>query len=544
MSEKVKQSYLGGAALLAATVAIVKVVGFFYKIPLYNLLGDEGTTHFQVTYTIYNLLLTISTAGIPVALSRLISSARATGRTAQVKRLFSMGLATFVPVGLAGTLLMLLFPQQLANMMGDPEIPLGIQVLAPAVLFICIVSVYRGYAQGHSYMTPTAVSQIIEVVCKLVIGLAIAWVLLSRGADSATVSAGAITGVTIGIFLSIPVMMWYKSSLDRRMKYPSNPRDKADGRRATVKQILTIGIPVTLASSVMTIITLIDTRLVLQRLQTGAGFDFETAKVLYGVYSKGLSLFNLPAAFITPITVAVVPAIAGALARRDSREAKTVMESSLKVTNMLALPAGVGLSVLAYPIFTVLFPDSNENGPRLLMYLGIASYFVCTYLITNAILQANGNERLALVTLPLGGAVKIIVNWVLVGNPNIGITGAPIGTLCCYTFITALNLIFINRKVRQKPSFLKSFIMPAICTIIMGAAAWASYGLISRAGSALLGTERFATAIYMVASIGIAVVIYGIMIIVTGTVTTKDMELIPKGDKIGRLLHVRRAGKH
>ena len=544
MGEKTKQSYLGGAALLAATVAIVKVIGFFYKIPLYNLLGDEGTTHFQVTYTIYNLLLTISTAGIPVALSRLISSARATGRTAQVDRLFSMGMATFVPVGLRGMGIMLLLPQQLANMMGDPEITLGIQALAPAVLFVCIVSVYRGYAQGFSYMTPTAASQIIEVVCKLVIGLAIAWILLRRGEDSATVSAGAIIGVTAGLAAAVPVMMIYKRRLDKRMRSGSGSHGKADGRGETAVQILKIGIPITLAASVMNIITLIDTRLVLSRLQTGAGFDYETAKVLYGVYSKGLSLFNLPAAFITPITVAVVPAIATAIARRDDRTARTTMESSLKVTNMLALPAGVGLAVLAHPIFTVLFPDSNENGPQLLMYLGIASYFVCTYLITNAILQANGNEKLSLLTLPLGGVIKVAVNWVLVGNPDIGIAGAPIGTLCCYIFITIANLIFINMKVKQRPSFVKSCVMPAICTIIMGAAAWASYGLISRAGEAILGSDRIFTVIYMVAAIGIAVVIYGIMIIVTGTVTTKDMELIPKGDKIGKLLHVRRAGKH
>ena len=136
------------------------------------------------------------------------------------------------------------------------------------------------------------------------------------------------------------------------------------------------------------------------------------------------------------------------------------------------------------------------------------------------------------------------MNWVLVGNPDIGIAGAPIGTLCCYVFITMANLIFINMKVKQRPSFVRSCVMPAICTIIMGAAAWASYGLISRAGEAILGSDRIFTAIYMVAAIGIAVVIYGIMIIVTGTVTTKDMELIPKGDKIGKLLHVRRAGKH
>ena len=145
MAESRRQNYLRGAAILALTVAIVKVIGAIYKIPLYNLLGDEGTTHFQVTYTIYNLLLTLSTAGIPVALSRLISESAAINRRRQVKRYFRVGMATFMGVGFVGMGIMLLFPQQLANLMGDPEVTLGVQALAPAVLFACIISVYRGY---------------------------------------------------------------------------------------------------------------------------------------------------------------------------------------------------------------------------------------------------------------------------------------------------------------------------------------------------------------------------------------------------------------
>jgi len=538
LAEK-KHNYLGGAAVLAATVAITKVIGAIYKIPLYNLLGDEGTTHFQVMYTIYNLLLTISTAGIPVALSRLISAANATSRRMQVKRYFSVGLTTFTIVGIVGAAIMFFCAQPLSNLMEDYEIVAGVRVLAPAVLFACLVSVYRGYSQGFGNMIPTSISQIMEVACKLVFGLPIAWILLKKGMNSASVAAGAIVGVTIGLAFAIPILVWYKHRMDKARSGPIGDPDVPTGRFTTAKQILRIGIPITLGSSIMNIITLIDTKFILNRLQTGAGIDYTTAKVLYGVYSKGLTLFNMPAAFITPVAVSVVPFIAAAIAKREHNEAKNIMESSLKLTSLLGIPAGVGLCVLSEPIFNVLYPKSHELGPSLLSVLGIASYFVCTYIVTNAILQASGHEKLALLALPTGGIVKIIANWVLVGNASINIAGAPIGTLLCYFVITVMNFAFITVKVKEHPSIIRACLRPLLCSILMGATAWASYALISRISINLIGTGRLATAVCLAFTIVIAIVIYVILIIVTRTVTMEDMKLIPKGEKIAKLLKIR-----
>ncbi len=537
MAESKRQNYLRGAAILAVTVAIVKVIGAIYKIPLYNLLGDEGTTHFQVTYTIYNLLLTISTAGIPVALSRLISAASAINRPEQVKRYFRVGLFAFVCIGLLGMSVMLIFPQQLANMMGDPEVTMGVRALAPAVLFACIISVYRGYSQGHSNMMPTAISQILEVSCKLVFGISIAWYLTKLGHNTSTVSAGAIIGVTIGLGIAVPILMLYKKRMDRKISY-GGILDTPDSRSETLKRIFVIAIPITLSSSVLNIITLIDTKLVLFQLQAGAGFDYELAKVLYGVYAKALTLFSLPSAFIVPVTVSIVPAIAAALAQKHSRGARDIMESSLKLTNLLALPAGVGLTVLCHPIFNLLYPDSHAAGPELLAVLGIASYFVCLQLMTNAILQASGHEKLALVSLPVGGVVKITVNWFLVGTPAIHIMGAPIGTLVCYIVITLMNIGFMLWKVKECPNFLKITIRPLLCTLVMGGAAWGSYGLLEKfVGSALAG--RLGDIICVMGAIGVAAIIYGILIIVTKTVTREDMKLLPKGEKIANILKIK-----
>ncbi len=537
MADSRKQNYLTGAAILAATVAITKVIGAIYKIPLYNLLGDEGTAHFQVTYSIYNLLLTISTAGVPVALSRLISSARAVGRYNQEKRIYSVGMLTFGAVGLIGMLIMFIFAQPLADFMNDHQVAGAVRCLAPAVFFACIVSVYRGYSQGHSDMTPTAISQIMEVLCKLVFGLAIAWYLSRLGKSSADVAAGAIVGVTIGLGLSVPIMAGCRRRIIRR-ENDGPALDTPHSRSETFQRIIRVSIPITLGSSILNIITLIDTRLVLGRLQTGAGFSYDEATVLYGVYSKGLTLFNVPSSFITPIAVSVVPVIAAAIASRHRGQTKGTIESSMKLTNLIAMPAAVGLCVLADPIFQVLYPNSNENGPFLLSMLGIASFFVCTYIVTNGILQASGHEKLALVALPVGGIIKIVVNWVLVGTPSVNIAGAPIGTLACYIAITAMNIIFISVKLPEKPNLLRITVRPAICSAIMGVLAVAVYGLADRFLLDIIG-GRIGVTVCLVLAIGLAVLVYFVLIIALRAVTREDVLLLPKGEKIANMLKIR-----
>ncbi len=538
MAEAKKQNYLKGAAILAATVAITKVIGFIYKIPLYNLLGDEGTAHFQVTYTIYNLLLTISTAGVPVALSRLISAARAMDRPMQARRYYNVGMAVFGLMGILGTLVMLFFAQPMADFMGDSQVSLAVRFLSPAVFFACLVSVLRGYSQGYNDMLPTAISQIMEVLCKLIFGLAIAWYFAKLGKDSPTVAAGAIVGVTIGLGVSVPIMMIYKKGIARR-----NPDgavlDRPKSYGETLWEIVRVGVPITIGSSIMNIITLIDTKLVLERLQVGAGFSYDDAVVMYGVYSKGLTLFNLPSAFITPIAVSVVPVISAAIARKLRGELKGTVESCMKLTNLIAMPAGVGLAVLAQPIFTVLYPNSNEKGPMLLSMLGIASYFVCTYIITNSVLQASGHEKLSLMALPVGGIVKIGVNVVLVGMSGVNIAGAPIGTISCYVCITLINLYFIGKKLSERPNLVKITLRPLICAALMGVGAYGTYGLLHKFLFSAMGGGRIGAVFCLGGAIGVGVVVYGVLIIALGAITREDMLLLPKGEKLARILRIK-----
>jgi stage V sporulation protein B len=537
-----KQTYMRSAAILAATAVLAKVISAIFKIPLFNLIGDEGSGHFQVTYLVYTLLLTISTAGIPVALSRQISAASATGRPGLVRRYFSVALPAFAAVGLFFSGMMFLFSEQIARFMSNPQAAGGLRVLSPAIFFVCIVSVFEGYSQGHQNMIPTATKQLMEVTSKLIIGLGVAWYLLQQGATSAETAAGAISGVSVGLALAVPAMVFLKRRMDRRL-YPYRIAESegadAYSRRRILYNIFRVSIPITLGASFMNIMTIIDTRFVLSRLQTGAGLVETEAVALYGVYSKGLTLLVLPSSLITPVSVSIIPALAGALAARRIREAQNIMQSSVKITNLIAMPAAVGLSVLAYPIFNVLYWGSNPVGPTLLRVFGVASYFVCMQLITTALLQANGHEKIPVISFLVGGILQILLDWYLVGNPAINIKAAPFGTLICYFVITALNMIFLLVKVKDRPKLLSAFLRPALCTAVMGVAAWAVYGLIERLLYDALGQGRMAMTVCLFLAIGVAVIVYGVLIIITRTITRSDMRLLPKGERLANLLRIR-----
>ena len=308
---------------------------------------------------------------------------------------------------------------------------------------------------------------------------------------------------------------------------------------ATFRSFIRIGVVITIGASVMSVISLIDTKLIQEQLPRVPGIGKALADELYGSYSAMQTLYNLPAAFITPMSIAVVPAISAAAAHREYREAGLIAESGMRISAVLAMPMGVGLAVLADPIVHVLYKDTNELGPTILVYLAIASVFVCVTLVTNAILQAGGNEKLPILSMIAGGAVKIGANLLLVGRPSVNILGAPIGTILCYAVICLMNCFFISRTQRFKPRYGSVFLRPLVSAAVMGAAAWAVYRLAEKILHAGAGGSRMLLIAEMGAAIVAAVVVYLVMVIVTRAVTSEDMKLIPKGEKLAKLLRIR-----
>ena len=260
-----QNTFFGGAAILAAGILVVKLIGMFYKIPLVNIIGDQGSTDFTNAYNIYSVLLTISTAGLPVAVSKLVSEADARGRLNQVHKTFRLALIIFLTLGALSFLVMYFRADWLAATMNDTKAAPGIKAMAPAVVCVGCLSALRGYSQGHMNMTPTSVSQIIEALCKLVIGLSLAYAMTKAGQPPEIAAAGAITGVTVGTMVALAYMIF--SFLVARSREPRLARDVPDSAGEIIRDILRIAIPVTLGSSMVGIVTVVDAGLVQGQLQ-------------------------------------------------------------------------------------------------------------------------------------------------------------------------------------------------------------------------------------------------------------------------------------
>lgn len=530
MAKDRQQNFMSGAAVLAAAVAVTKVLGALYKIPLGNLLDKEGMAHFYVAYNIYNLLVILSTAGLPLALSRLVSRAHALGRENQKRQVFRVALGLFLCIGLVCSGTMLLFPQQLAAALHDSQAAPAILALSPSVLCVCLTAAIRGYTQGEGNMKPTAASQVIESACKLLVGLTLAWVLLRAGQPSSVAAAGAIAGVSVGSVLSLLALSLYL--LHGRSRRPGT--DRADSRRTIAGDLLRIGVPVTVGAAGMSCITLLDQMLVMSTLQNRLGLTEAAATALYGEYTFGMTLFNLPSSFIYPVTISLIPAIGAALARREEETARSQTESAFRVTALLAFPAGVGLSVLARPILDLLYPAVPETAAAAayhLSVLGIACIFVCLMVMTVGVLQAYGHEYIPVISLLCGGALKVAANYLLVADPEVGIRGAAVGTLSCYILITVINLIAIHRLVPRRPDYFAVFFRPAAATAVMAVVAAGSWSLLHR----LLDGSRLA----VVCAIGLAVLVYAAAAVVLGVVKRRDLEALPKGGGIADFLRIR-----
>lgn len=547
MAKTKGQNYMHGAAILAIGVVIMKILGFIYKIPLGNILGDEGFSMFTSAYNIYFVFFTLATAGLPVALSRLVAEADANGRAKQEEKTFRVALATFCVIGVVFALILWCFPNWLAdNYLENPDAAPSIRAMAPSILLVCLVSAYRGYCQGNGNMLPTTVDEVLEVLFKVISGLILAKVILNMGLGKPAASAGAIFGVSIGSAVSLLYMVLYKRKNYAVLSAPyttghayndiPEDDDEVDSALTIVRRIMTIGIPIAFGACIMALLNSVDSKLCMNRLQSAAGFSYYEAKVLYGVYGKAMTLFNLPAAFITPLTISIVPAISGAYARGRRGEAMKIAEDSLRISAVIALPMGVGLAVMSGPIMNLLYPNSNAAGPGLLSVMGIASFFVCLVLMENAVLQASGKEKLTMVTLISGGVIKIVVNWFLVARPGINIYGAPIGTLVSYFIMAAMDFVFMCVTLRETPRMLRVFAGPVGASLLMGASAWAVYGL---AGRFLNTGSYFGLAAAAGLAILAAVVVYLVSVIAMRVVTKEDMSLIPGGEKVAKILHMR-----
>lgn len=546
------QNFLTGAAILSLATIIVKVIGMFYKIPLNAIIGEQGYTYFTAAYDIYSVLLVISTTGLPVAVSRMVSESYTLGNGRQVQRIFKTALVAYMTIGLLGTGIMMILPNVLAKMMGTPKASYSIFALGPAVVCICFASACRGYFQGQGNMKPTAVSQIIEAAAKLLLGLSLAYVVMRWTDSSAYASGATIAGISVGAGLSALYMFFRRRRNQRELDALGG---EASSYRSTAKKLLAIAVPITIGSAGLQIINLLDSMTVVRRLASAANgsgvivdkllaiasvdpsldqsLAQDAAEIGKGIYSFCQTVFNLPTALIPCITAAIIPAITAALTRGDRKGVKQVQESSLRVMALIATPCAVGLLVLAEPIMALL---GGYSGEKLELAAWLLALLAPTVLInsitsmTTAIMQAHDHMVRPVINTLIGGGLKVIVNYILVGNPDIGILGAPIGTFVCFFVIMILNIISMREVLEEPPKLMPMLWRSLIASIVMGGVAFVSYRF-------LLG--YFASyALCGLASIAVAVVVYFVLVILLKALTREDCLLLPKGEKIAKILRI------
>ena len=530
---------VSGALVYGLSNIITKVIGLFFKIPMNDLLGDTGMAYFNAAYSVYVLFYMISTAGLPVAVSRLVAESRAKGRFKQVKKIYKLTLILFFIIGLAGTLIMVAFSSQFAARV-NVKAQLCIIALAPTLFLVCLSSAFRGYFQGFRMLIPTGISQVLESLGKLVIGMLLANYAISQGKPIEIVAAYGIFGITIGVLAGLGYLwitkLFFKPSLydaEYYAEYGEEGIAECEDGKTIVRSLAAVAVPITISSSVMSLAALIDTFLMCSRLEV-SGVLPSVAEKLYGAYTtQCVSLFNLPPVLIYPVAYVIVPLVAECIARREKKRMELVLDSSFRLTAMIALPCAFGMSAIARYILPALFnSESSLTMAPLLSVLAFAVFFMGVLATSNCALQAAGKESLPIVSMLAGAATKLVASYVLCGIPAIGIYGTPISTVLCYAVAMSMNLYFVYKHVGFIPSVRTSFLRPLLSAAACGGIAFA----VSRACERFLfdgaASGRIQNALVTAVAVIAAVLTYAVLIFRLRAVSPSDVEMLPKGKKL------------
>ena len=528
---------MSGVLLLSFSTVVVKIIGLAFKIPMMSYLGAEGMGYFNSAYEIYALLCVVATAGLPLALSMNISVARARRDMRGVKRAYGAAKLLFFAFGSLGSLTMLLLADRLAIFIGNEEARLCISASSPALFCVCIASAIRGYTQGFEYMAPTAFSQLIEALSKLVFGILFAALALRRGRELYEVAAFAVFGISVGCFLSlIYLLLAQGSGTMKRKRAELTLLPENLGGRNELKSLFVIALPITLGSLMMGLTRIADMTLIMRRLRD-IGISAERANEIYGAYTTlAVPIFSLVPALIAPVSMALVPQLAAFVQRNDREGQKVVIDNSVKLTALAATPASIGLALFAHTILEIIFPSQSEAitlCAPLLSVLGGSVLFSCLISTTNAVLQANKRIYLPVLSMSAGLIVKIAATYFLLGVKQIGVMGAPIGSFACNATVTIINLCFMRVCTEGRVKISTFFYPLAASCISVGAAFVLHLYLQSFMDSVLISFGVSA----VVAALG-----YIVLSFVFGSLNKRDISLLPCGDRLLAMLE--RIGKN
>lgn len=572
------QSFAVGALIMAVGMIIVKIAGAAFKIPLSYILGGVGTGYFSTAYTIYTPVYALATAGLPIAISRMVSSDLTKKRYKDVRFIHKVSVPLFVITGLIGSVLMFILAFPYVKFINSPGSLYSLIALAPTVFFSCLISIYKGYYEGLRNMIPTAVSEIIESIGKVVFGVSLAGLVmyfgmkeynnyhtvfgiyhetenLARESLLPWASAGAVLGITLGAVSGyLYMLIKYKFTGDHITKEELENSPPARSTKELLKKLLKISIPVALGAAIMNIASAIDATLVQRRLSDIMTYAPEVLLKAYSnlipetvVNSGSTHIFlagcfgymNTITMFLPTITqglaISALPNVTSAWVTKTKEKIQKNIETVLKITSIISFPAGLGMSVLSYPIMDLVYNTMGKNksigeisvAAQIMSIYAIGIIFVALGTPLCSILQAVGRADIPLKILTIGVIIKVLLNYILVGIPEINIQGAGIGTLACYLFVCVTSIVCLKKIINTYINFNQVFVKPIISSILCALGAYASHGLL---------TNVLPYKISTILSIIIAVIIYILSLILTNTITSNDLNTVPKLRKISKLL--------
>ena len=536
MAQDRKQSFMKGAAILSASTLLVKLLGLLFSIPLANFISPEGMSHFYIAYNIFGLFLMLSTAGLPVAVSRMVGTATSQGRRREADRVFSVAFWLFFCLGLTGCLIMFFGADQIAVWYGSPEANFAIMALAPTLFFISIESSLRGYFQGRSNMVPTATSQIIEAVTKVIIGVGLAFYIIHNFTQEPDrwAAVGAIVGVSISAALGAIYLVGFKffqGRHDRRQNWAEEP--PLTTHQQMLLNLVRFAVPITIGSCFLSLLDTVDGAILMQRLQDGAGFTQDMADWWNGTIGHARKFFDLPGAFVVPISTSLLPILSGAIAAKDKRQVDRISSTALRVTLLIGVPSSVGMAIFSQPICQLLLynqPEVAQEAAPLLTMLSIAIAFSGLLFTTNAILQSFGRATRPVVDMAVGGVIKIVLSYVLIGIPEVAAMGSAISTVVSYVVMVTLNVFAIRGSLPHMDSVARTALPLVVSAVMMGGVSYGVYWLLIQVVSPRLA---------VLPAILVAIVVYAVSVVFFKGVSYDDVAMLPKGTTLARLLHMK-----
>ncbi len=464
---------MSGVLVLTVSTVIVKIIGLAYKIPLMSVLGAEGMGYFNTAYEIFALLCGVSTTGTPVAVSMLVSSAKQMSNEGYAQRIYKTSSALLISKGVLFSGGLAILAEPVARAVGNPKAYFAILAIAPALLFTCAAGAVRGYFQGCRMMTPTAVSQLSEAVCKLLLGVFFAYISVRAGMGLSVAAAMGVFGVSVGSLLSA-VYLWIRKARE------TNISVRTDKKSSCVLPLLRISLPITLCSALIGSTRIIDMTLLLRRLQ-GIGVSPSEANKIYGAYTTlALPVFSLVPALIPPITESLIPRLAAAVESGNKDEQQRAVSGAVRLTVFVAMPSSMGIILYSEQILNLLFANQASSiriCAPLLSVLGISVLFSCLVSTTSAVLQSYRKVFLPIISLVVGAFTKALSAYFLIGNPQIAQMGAPISTLVGNASSMLLNMIFTVRVTSGKTGFFMQLWKPFVAAACSMALSYMSFSV-------------------------------------------------------------------